>query len=304
VQLSLLLEGPKPWYAVGTASFKFFGLHVDFALEVGGRAASQPMPLAHPRTDVMAALRSPESWHEIAPTDPVVALVSYAEAEPDDTTVWVRPDHQVGVRQGVAPLDRTLEIVGNAVPAAGQERLNLTGSGVTGQAGLVGMPLDDWFAPAQFEKLSGPDRLSRASFELMTAGVTFGTPEAGVSADDVLTTSVTTDYEDDEYEPAQPALAEAVRMGAASYALRRTVTAPSAPIFAVTPTTYVVVDTIDGTPAGSSPNAQAHGGSQHSAIQLRARLVGSDQSAPARYAVVPAAAVIGEPPRLPRAEAR
>jgi hypothetical protein len=128
VTLSLLLEGPKPWYAVGNASFKFFGLKVAFELEVGSRAAGEPKPIAHPREDVLRALALPSSWSELAPIDGWASGITYAAAS-DDGTVWVRPDHSLQVRQSVAPLSRTLDIVGQAVPAAGEALIIVTGAG-------------------------------------------------------------------------------------------------------------------------------------------------------------------------------
>ena len=59
VDLAAHLEGPEPWYASGHASFKFFGLKVQFDLEVGGKAPGEPKPIAHPRTDALAALAQP-----------------------------------------------------------------------------------------------------------------------------------------------------------------------------------------------------------------------------------------------------
>ena len=63
----------------------------------------------------------------------------------------MRPDHQLTVRQSVAPLGRQLEIVGQAVPAAGQELLLVTGAGFGGTAVEEPQPANDWFAPALWQ---------------------------------------------------------------------------------------------------------------------------------------------------------
>ncbi len=174
VDLAAHLDGPEPWFASGHASFKFFGLKVAFELEVGGRAGGEPPPIAHPRADVLAALALPSSWSEAAPIDGIAAGLTYLTPTDDDPdVVWIRPDHQLMVRQSVAPLDRLMEIVGQAVPAAGEELLHITEAAI-GDETVTFTTSVDWFAPAQFEVLGRAEKLSRASFEEMNAGVTFG----------------------------------------------------------------------------------------------------------------------------------
>lgn len=67
VDLAAHLEGPEPWYASGRAAFKFFGLKIEFEIEVGGKAVGEPKPIAHPRVEVLAALGLPVSWQEAGP---------------------------------------------------------------------------------------------------------------------------------------------------------------------------------------------------------------------------------------------
>ncbi len=157
--------------------------------------------------------------------------------------MWVRPDHQLTVRQSVAPLDRTMEIVGQAVPAAGEELLHINAAGI-GDEQVEPTTTVDWFAPAQFEVLGRSEKLSRASFEEMNAGVTFGHPGAAVtSRPDELTTSVDTGYEEDSLTDSVDAPA---RPG---YTLRRHADV-AAPAFSIAPTAYTLVQAADGTEAG------------------------------------------------------
>jgi hypothetical protein len=296
VQLALLLEGPKPWYAIGTASFKFFGIKVNFELEIGGQAASVPPPLAHPRADVIAALQLPDSWIEIAPAEALAASVTYVVADPDDTTTWVRPDHQVGVRQGAAPLNRTLQVVGNSVPAPGEELITVTDAGIGTRTDIDWDLADDWFAPAQFERITGPARLTRASYELMTAGVTFGVPDAAVTTDTALTRSVTTEYEtEDGYTPEDTSLLTAARAGGVAYGLRTTPLTATQPAFTITPTRYTVVQTVDGDEANkvlSDAGVASGGVDQHAALTARTATVTAEPWRSSKFTVVPATAVV------------
>ena len=125
VQLSVILEGPEPWFVVGTATFKFFGVSVNFDLEVGSQAAGEPKPTVELRSQVIEALESGASWREAGPVSGRSAGIVFGALDPGaDDTVWVRPDHQLSVSQGVVPLNRDIEIVGQAVPATGHERID------------------------------------------------------------------------------------------------------------------------------------------------------------------------------------
>jgi hypothetical protein len=302
VQLSLQLEGPKPWYAVGTASFKFFGLKVDFELEVGSTAAGEPKPIAHPRADVLEALALPSSWSETAPLDGLAAGITYAQVTPEDDTVWVRPDHQLIVRQSVVPLNRTLDIVGQAVPASGEELLTVTDAGFSGEDVEWDLA-DDWFAPAQFEVLGRTDKLTRASYEEMTAGVTFGAPGVAVP-DDGLTVTLEVAYEEETWGPdeepwvldaAADSFAHSVRTGAVGAGLRHYVAPTVTPRFTIAPTTYTVVRSIDGAPAAdvlAAGGLPLDGLSQHAAMNARASSIVEDGSRSSRLVLVPASAAL------------
>lgn len=302
VDLAAHLEGPEPWYASGQASFKFFGLKVEFDLEVGGKAAGEPKPIAHPRADALAVLRLPASWQEAGPTAGLGAGITYVTPVDDGSdTVWVRPDHQLTVRQSVAPLERTLEIVGQAVPAAGEEILHVTGAGIGDQA-VEPTPAVDWFAPAQFEVLDRAEKLSRASFEEMDAGVTFGLPEARITArPDDLATSVDTTYEEETFTvDDDESLANSVGSGAAAMALRRLGAPPDA-AFTIAPTEYTLVRAADGAEARlalADTGVPAGGVSQHDALRARTARIAGDPGARTRMIVVPFTAALEPVPDL------
>ena len=91
--------------------------------------------------------------------------------------LWARPDQVVEVRQSVAPLNRTMTAYGEYIPDP--DRIDADGVTLGGQPVASPAWIDDWFAPAQFDRLDDATRLSAPSYELMTAGVRFG--DAGVA---------------------------------------------------------------------------------------------------------------------------
>ena len=77
VALTAHLEGPRPWYCTGTASFKFFGINVNFEVEVGSTAASEPKPVIPLRADVREALENRKAWQSESLATGVGAEIIY-----------------------------------------------------------------------------------------------------------------------------------------------------------------------------------------------------------------------------------
>ena len=196
VQLRAHLEGPQPWYATGTATFTFFGLDVDFGFDVGSQPGGEPREIYPVGPDVAAAMRVSSGW---VAADPAVAWgtgVVMGDQLPEG--LWVRPDQTVEVRQSLAPLNRTITAYGEYIPAS--DRIE------AGDVILAGLPVaapvwvEDWFAPAQFDRLDDTSSLSAPSYELMTAGVCFGDDEIGISSNpDYECTSASREPEESIY---------------------------------------------------------------------------------------------------------
>jgi hypothetical protein len=93
--------------------------------------------------------------------------------------LWVRPDQTVEVRQSVAPLNRTMSAYGEFIPAS--DRIEAGGVTLGGRPVASPVWVEDWFAPAQFDRLEVTASLSAPSYELMTAGVRFGDDEIAIS---------------------------------------------------------------------------------------------------------------------------
>lgn len=275
VHLSAHLEGPKPWYASGIASFKFFGIKINFSVEVGSKAPGESKQRIALRDDLMTALNSRESWRELPPAAAIMSGITFMDLEPDPSEdadrIWVRPDHNVAVSQGIVPLNKQIEVVGQGLPEAGEDYFPITGAGLGGLA-IAYEEVDDFFAPAKFENLSRKDKLERSSFEEMTAGVSFGSAIAATTAHpDELANSSTNEYEEKWWEPeaernvsfTADLMLRGLTGGSAARALNRKM--PRAvPKFSVEPVQFVVADEISGEIATTLAGG-ADTGSQHAA---------------------------------------
>ncbi|MGB5758084.1 MAG: DUF6603 domain-containing protein, partial [Acidimicrobiales bacterium] len=260
VQLAAHLEGPSPWFASGFAEFRFFGLKVKFELEVGGKASGEPKPLIPVRQQVLDALGQVSAWEEAEPTGVVLARITYVDPAGEQPTgtdeaqpLWIRPDHQVRVRQSIAPLNRQLEIMGQGVPPPDEAFLSITGAGF-GATPISYEEALDWFAPAQFEDLGRAARLERESFEEMTAGVSFGEAVTATTPHvDELGRSVEVVYEESVYQDhpvrftyGPDAAAVALSTSAAGTARRHLIDADAQPALSIDPVAYTAVRVADG----------------------------------------------------------
>jgi len=78
------------------------------------------------------------------------------------------------VKQNVVPLNMDISTFGQAAPAGARRfaiSISLSAQNQTPQT------IKDFFAPAQFFKMTDDEKLSRPSFELMDSGVGFGSSE-------------------------------------------------------------------------------------------------------------------------------
>jgi hypothetical protein len=294
VSLAAHLEGPKPWYATGTASFDFFGLDVSFDVEVGGAADAEARPVISVLEEVVAALDEPSAWRGTVPVGADANPVTLAEEDVPEGEVWVRPNAELEALQSAAPLDRSLDRYG-VYSIEGPTSLAVTAVGIEGAA-TIGRPtwetVLDWFAPAQYDDMTRTEKLAAPSYEQMAAGVRFGT--ASVSIDAAQATSVAPVYERRVIDEDDTRALDAQRLsgwwGAATAALglepgvktgTRTVSAPS---FAVGATTWQTVDATTGVAAGAA-------GTYRTALGELRDAVAADSSARASLRLAPSHAV-------------
>jgi hypothetical protein len=169
VHLDGTLSGPSPWRIAGEAclSLWFIDLCVDFDATFG-RAEAVVLPGRDIWEPLRSALESPESWSVALP--PASArVVTLAPPVGEPAVTRIDPVAVLGVAQKVVPLNRRVTRFAEAAPE-GTDLFQVTHVRISGD-NTEFTPTLDWFAPAQFEKLSDAERLSRPGFEQMVGGV-------------------------------------------------------------------------------------------------------------------------------------
>jgi hypothetical protein len=177
VKVEGALAGPRPLHLKARATFEIMWWDVTIRVDrtlVEGDPPPPPQPV-----DVLALLRAalehPDNWTGRLPAGerPLVSLRPLAGTAVD---IVLHPLGTLTVKQGVVPLDVEISKFGAAVP--GDVRRFTVRS-----AGAADTPVTDFFAPAQFLEMSDSEKLSRPSFEPMTAGVSIGSGQFAFSAD-------------------------------------------------------------------------------------------------------------------------
>ncbi len=168
VSVDLLLEGPGPWHAKGTASlhFLFFTVHAGFEVTWGEIEAADTPPEIDVPAQVAAALQEQGAWTAVAPDGD--ALVTFRTVRRQE--IGVHPYGQLSVRQQAVPLGIPVTRVGRSHVQGGTATVTVTPiAGAPAAAPTMGQ-----FASAQFQDLSDDEKLSRPSFESFQDGVAFG----------------------------------------------------------------------------------------------------------------------------------
>jgi hypothetical protein len=174
ISLALVLEGPTPWKAVGTAKLKLFWfltVKVRFSKTFGQERDStlddiEVTPL------VLAALRDARNWDALLPArSHLLVSLRQREGEEAATTLVVHPAGTLSVRQSVVPLDVDIDRVGHRRPSDG--RRFVIDNARLGSAELRTDDTTDLFAPAQFFDRDDAEKLSSAAFTKLASGATF-----------------------------------------------------------------------------------------------------------------------------------
>jgi Family of unknown function (DUF6603) len=168
VSVDLLLDGPDPWHAKGTASIDFFFFSIDVGFEVtwGEVAPGDVPPEVDAPLQVGSALAQDGAWASIPPNGD--ALVSFRTVGRKE--VGVHPYGQLSVRQQAVPIGIPVTRIGRSHVKGGSATVTLTSIAGTPESQAT----NGKFAIAQFQDLSDSEKLSRPSFETFQDGLAFG----------------------------------------------------------------------------------------------------------------------------------
>jgi hypothetical protein len=167
IQLDATLSGVAPFRAKGSASISLwlFDVSVSFDHRFGGESQIAP-PVVDPTPLLLAALGDPRNW---SGTMPPASWRAVSVAAPPSADVMIDPVGGVLVRERVLPLNRRITRFGDATPG-GPGQYDVTDAALGGGP-TDWSPVQEAFAPAQFEELSDAEKLSLPSFARMDAGV-------------------------------------------------------------------------------------------------------------------------------------
>lgn len=170
IHLKFALEGPTPWRAKGSGSVSilFFDVDVDFDVTWGDEKDT-----ALPPVDVLPILleeiNKQENWKALPPSTSNL-LVSLRKLDP--AMLVLHPFGALTVTQRAVPLNLTLDKLGNQQPQD-VTRIDITAA-ASGSAPYPLTVVNELFAPAQFQKMSDAEKLSRPSYQELKGGVTIG----------------------------------------------------------------------------------------------------------------------------------
>ena len=176
VRVKMSLEGPAPWHAWGTAevsiSFFFFSIDVTVSFDVTfGKDKKEIAPPVEVFEPLIKALRNQGNWEvqSVPGTNLMVSLRQISKEEQGDDLI-LHPSGVIQVSQKVVPLYLSINKFGENVPKPGQTYFEIEALKI-GNDIFPTSELKEQFAPAQFNKMTDSEKLSKKSFEKLRSGV-------------------------------------------------------------------------------------------------------------------------------------
>lgn len=185
LDINLMLEGPTPWHARGTASISllFFDIDVDIDFTWGDSRQTVLPPVAVMPV-LLAEFGKRTNWKAQSPagSNSLVSLRKLDEAEEE---LVLHPLGALRVSQRAVPLDLVLDKVGSQKPSdANRFSLSVASTGMERTRDL-----EESFAPAQFRDADDATKLSEPAFAPQHSGIELA-PEGQVSASATALTRV------------------------------------------------------------------------------------------------------------------
>jgi hypothetical protein len=175
VSADLLLDGPGPWHAKGSASisFFFFSIHAGFEHTWGEVAAGSTPSEVNAAELVAQALRLPGAWTATLPDDSTGVTLRTVIRD----AVTVLPQSRLSARQQAVPIGVPIVRVGQSRVVGGKTAVKLVPSG----DGIASAPTTGKFAAAQFIDFTDDQLLTRPSFEPFQDGISVGSTSMSVA---------------------------------------------------------------------------------------------------------------------------
>jgi hypothetical protein len=167
VDIDLLLEGPTPWHAHGTASLSFFLFSVDIGIDfTWGDSRNTQLPPVEVMPILAGELQKRSNWRALLPQGSNLS-VSLRQLDPEEAAIVLHPVGTLRISQRAIPLDLTLDKMGNQAPSdANRFALDVSSAGLAKSS-----TLKEQFAPAQFKNLDDATKLSQPAFVPQDSGI-------------------------------------------------------------------------------------------------------------------------------------
>jgi hypothetical protein len=197
VKVTMSLEGPGEWHAVG--SFSFGVLWWDVEVDFNESWGSAPEVDAGTTSAVQALTAELGDPKRVLPGPPVGGAALVTLAQPGTGQVAAaHPLGQLTISQKVLPFEVAIDRLGGKKLTEGKSTFRITGVEVGGDSNAPFTPVTDHFARGQYMELSEADQLAGKSFDRFPNGVTVGSREYRVSG----ATQVSVEYEEEILQPA------------------------------------------------------------------------------------------------------
>src|SRR6185436_15184377 len=167
VRVAFALSGPSGWRARGEGSISllFFSISADFDISWGESKDTTLPPIAVVPI-LTGELNKPENWKAELPAANNL-LVSLRKLDPAVDTLVLHPVGTLRVSQKAVPLDLNIDKVGNQKPNdAKRFSIEVLPNGLGKAADAT-----EQFAIAQYQNMDDATKLSRPSYQQLTAGV-------------------------------------------------------------------------------------------------------------------------------------
>jgi hypothetical protein len=173
VCVALHLEGPSPWRASGSGSFRLiFKIPFEIGPITWGDESNRPPPVVSPGRIVREQLGQKESWRAVFPDQgDRFVRITLPDAGDSDAGIPVHPLGAFEVRQHLVPLDREITRVGASVVRPEQSVVRLGSPSLGGVAAEATSPLEDLFATGQYLDLPDDEKLAQPAFQPMHSGL-------------------------------------------------------------------------------------------------------------------------------------
>jgi hypothetical protein len=167
IGLQFSLEGPTPWRAVGSGeiSFFFFSISVDFDI-TWGESRDTSLPPIRVLPILKEEFSKAENWSALIPAN-CNMLVSLRKLDLDASTLVLHPMGTLQISQKAVPLDITIDKVGNQKVEDG----NKFWVNVSTADFAKDRDTREMFALAQFQDMSGTEKLSCTAYQRMNSGI-------------------------------------------------------------------------------------------------------------------------------------